>query len=39
MTSEVPAYLELLLREMAPLVLGVVARRHRDFDAAEDAVQ
>jgi RNA polymerase sigma factor (sigma-70 family) len=39
MTSEVPANLEHLLREMAPQVLGVVARRHRDFDAAEDAVQ
>jgi RNA polymerase sigma factor (sigma-70 family) len=28
-----------LLRTLAPQVLGVVARRFRDFDAAEDAVQ
>ena len=28
-----------LLRELAPQVLGVVARRHDDFAAAEDAVQ
>jgi RNA polymerase sigma factor (sigma-70 family) len=28
-----------LLRQLAPRVLGVVARRYRDFDAAEDAVQ
>jgi RNA polymerase sigma factor (sigma-70 family) len=28
-----------LLREIAPQVLGVVARRHEDFAAAEDAVQ
>jgi RNA polymerase sigma factor (sigma-70 family) len=28
-----------LLRELAPQVLGVVTRRHRDFAAAEDAVQ
>lgn len=28
-----------LLRELAPQVLAVVARRHRDFAAAEDAVQ
>ncbi len=27
------------LRELAPLVLGAVARRHADFAAAEDAVQ
>lgn len=27
------------LRELAPQVLGAVARRHGDFDAAEDAVQ
>ena len=39
MTSEMPVSIEHLLREMAPQVLGVVARRHRDFDAAEDAVQ
>jgi RNA polymerase sigma factor (sigma-70 family) len=28
-----------LLRHLAPRVLGVVARRYRDFDTAEDAVQ
>jgi RNA polymerase sigma factor (sigma-70 family) len=28
-----------LLRELTPHVLGLVARRFRDFDAAEDAVQ
>ncbi|HZW42317.1 MAG TPA: sigma factor, partial [Agromyces sp.] len=28
-----------LLRDLAPRVLGVVARRHGDFTAAEDAVQ
>ena len=28
-----------LLRELAPRVLGAVARRHDDFGAAEDAVQ
>ena len=28
-----------LLRELAPQVLGAVARRHGDFAAAEDAVQ
>ena len=28
-----------LLRQLAPQVLGVVARRHGDFAAAEDAVQ
>jgi predicted RNA polymerase sigma factor len=28
-----------LLRELAPRVLGAVARRHDDFAAAEDAVQ
>ncbi len=30
---------EHLLRELAPQVLGAVARKHRDFAAAEDAVQ
>src|SRR5262250_2322058 len=30
---------EHLLRELAPKVLGVVARRFRDFSSAEDAVQ
>jgi RNA polymerase sigma factor (sigma-70 family) len=28
-----------LLRELAPRVLAVVARKYRDFDSAEDAVQ
>ncbi len=31
--------IEDLLRQLAPQVLGVVARRFGDFDAAEDAVQ
>ena len=30
---------EALLRELAPQVLGAVARRYGDFDGAEDAVQ
>jgi RNA polymerase sigma factor (sigma-70 family) len=30
---------ERLLRELAPQVLGVIARRFRDFSSAEDAVQ
>ena len=30
---------EELLRELAPQVLGALARRYRDFDACEDAVQ
>ncbi len=34
-----PEYVEHLLREIAPRVLGAVARRHDDFAAAEDAVQ
>lgn len=34
-----PAGIEPLLRELAPQVLGVVLRRYRAFDAAEDAVQ
>ena len=33
------APLEHLLRELAPQVLGAVARRFRDFSSAEDAVQ
>src|SRR5438045_1842751 len=33
------APIEHLLRELAPQVLGVVARRFRDFSSAEDAVQ
>lgn len=40
MTAERPVNNTLhLLREFAPQVLGVVARRHGDFAAAEDAVQ
>jgi RNA polymerase sigma factor (sigma-70 family) len=35
----VPPRVEDLLREAAPQVLGALARRHGDFDAAEDAVQ
>lgn len=35
--SEAP--IEQLLRELTPQVLGIVARRFRDFAAAEDAVQ
>jgi RNA polymerase sigma factor (sigma-70 family) len=35
----VPRDVEDLLRELAPQVLGVLARRTGDFDAAEDAVQ
>jgi RNA polymerase sigma factor (sigma-70 family) len=31
--------IEDLLRDLAPRVLGVVARKYRDFDTAEDAVQ
>lgn len=31
--------IEQLLRELTPQVLGTVVRRHRDFAAAEDAVQ
>ncbi|MCX4242293.1 RNA polymerase sigma factor [Paraliomyxa miuraensis] len=34
-----PLAIEPLLRRLAPQVLGVVARRIRDFTAAEDAVQ
>lgn len=33
------ASFEFLLRELAPQVVGAVARRFRDFSAAEDAVQ
>ena len=33
------APIEHLLRELAPQVLGAVARRFRDFSSAEDAVQ
>jgi predicted RNA polymerase sigma factor len=35
----VPGEVEDLLRELAPRVLGTLARRWGDFDAAEDAVQ
>ena len=38
-TAERPARVEDLLRELAPQVLGALARRSGDFDAAEDAVQ
>jgi RNA polymerase sigma factor (sigma-70 family) len=38
-TSETDATVGHLLRELAPQVLGAVARRHGDFVAAEDAVQ
>lgn len=38
--SQSPAHgVEHLLRELAPQVLGALARRHADFAAAEDAVQ
>jgi RNA polymerase sigma factor (sigma-70 family) len=38
--EEAPALVvEHLLRELAPQVLGALARRHEDFAAAEDAVQ
>jgi RNA polymerase sigma factor (sigma-70 family) len=35
----IPPVVEGLLRDLAPGVLGSLARRHRDFDACEDAVQ
>jgi RNA polymerase sigma factor (sigma-70 family) len=38
-TGPVDAAVGRLLRDLAPQVLGAVARRHGDFDAAEDAVQ
>ena len=39
-SAERPASgVEDLLRELAPQVLGALARRYGDFDAAEDAVQ
>ena len=38
MRSETPR-IEDLLRELAPQVLGVLVRRHGQFDACEDAVQ
>ena len=39
MTPATHDAVEHLLRELAPQVLGAVARRHGDFAAAEDAVQ
>ena len=39
MTAAWDAASERLLRELAPQVLGAVARRFRDFPSAEDAVQ
>ena len=38
-SSPLAADVEHLLRELAPRVLGALARRHEDFAAAEDAVQ
>jgi RNA polymerase sigma factor (sigma-70 family) len=37
MTNEIQ--IEGLLRDLAPQVLGILARRHEHFDACEDAVQ
>ncbi len=34
-----PAEIDALLRELAPLVLGGLVRRYRDFESCEDAVQ
>ena len=39
MTAAAPGSVEHLLREITPQVLGALTRRHRDFAAAEDAVQ
>src|SRR6201987_3736033 len=39
MTKAWDANAEHLLRDLAPQVLGAVARRFRDFSSAEDAVQ
>lgn len=39
MTASSARSVEHLLREITPQVLGVLTRRHRDFAAAEDAVQ
>ena len=39
MTLGIDAPTDDLLRDLAPQVLGAVARRYRDFAAAEDAVQ
>jgi predicted RNA polymerase sigma factor len=34
-----PGQIEALVRELAPGVLGTLVRRHRDFEACEDALQ
>ena len=39
MTGSSARSVEHLLREITPQVLGALTRRHRDFAAAEDAVQ
>ena len=39
MSSAHPRSVEQLLRELTPQVLGALARRHRAFAAAEDAIQ
>ena len=40
MTAETTsAEIEGLLRDLTPQVLGILVRRHKDFDACEDAVQ
>ncbi len=39
MSSTLEPSIEHLLRELAPQVVGAVARRFRDFSSAEDAVQ
>lgn len=39
MTAESSLTIQRLLRDLAPQVLGVVVRRHKDFAMAEDAVQ
>jgi RNA polymerase sigma factor (sigma-70 family) len=39
MTASASGSVEHLLREITPQVLGALTRRHRDFAAAEDAVQ
>jgi len=39
MTAPPVRSVEYLLREITPQVLGALARRHRDFAAAEDAIQ
>ncbi|WP_222705514.1 RNA polymerase sigma factor [Terriglobus albidus] len=39
LTTELDEHSQHLLRDLAPQVLGIVARRYRDFAAAEDAVQ